>query len=112
MVPGDRRGADRFRVPDGVKAEISGVPVQLLDLSMIGAKVEHEDRFPLTSPQMTIEWEGSRVALPVRVARSEIVGRREGRLLYNTGITIVSTDSVAQGMISAILRNPDAAPLA
>lgn len=111
MVPGDRRGADRYRVPEGVKAEISGVAVRLVELSMIGAKVEHEDRFPLTSPEMTLEWEGSRVALPVRVARSEIVGRREGRLLYHTGITIVSTDSVAQELISAILHNPDAAPL-
>ena len=72
----ERRAAPRFTVPEGVAAEVGGVPAKLLELSMVGAKVEHFDRFPLTAPQLSITWKGQKATVPVRVARSEIVGRR------------------------------------
>ena len=100
----ERRGAPRFAVPDGVRAEIGGVAVKLIELSMIGAKIEHLDRFPLTAPQLSISWQGKTATVPVRVARSEIVGRRQARLVYHSGLFIVSTDSTTQGVISSILR--------
>jgi hypothetical protein len=104
----ERRGAPRYTVPDEVTAEIGGVSAKLIELSMIGAKIEHFDRFPLTSPQLVIGWKGARATVPVRVARSEIVARREGRLVYHSGLFILSTDSTTQGVISSILREGDA----
>jgi hypothetical protein len=106
----ERRAAPRFTIPDGVQADIGGIAVRLVELSMVGAKIEHLERFPLVAPQLSIHWQGRRATLPVRVARSEIVGKREGRLLYHSGLFILSTDSASQGLISSILRDPDAAP--
>lgn len=100
----DRRAAPRFAVPEDVKAEIGGVPAKLVELSMVGAKIEHFDRFPLTAPQLSITWRGATATVPVRVARTEIVGRRESRLVYHTGVFILGMDSTTQGVISSILR--------
>ena len=83
---------------------MSGVAVRLLELSTIGGRVEHEERFPLTSPQLRITWEKTTITLPVKVARSEIAGRREERLVYQSGIQFTSSDPLADGVIASILR--------
>ena len=100
----ERRGAPRYGVPEGITAEISGVPATLIELSMVGAKIEHFDRFTLTAPQLSITWKGAKASVPVRVARSEIVGRRGARLVYHSGLFILSMDSTTQGLLSSILR--------
>ena len=100
----DRRAAPRYEVPEGVTAEIGGVSARLLELSMVGAKIEHFDRFPLTAPQLSIAWKGQKATVPVRVARSEIVARRGSKLVYQSGLFILSLDSTNQAVISAILR--------
>ena len=111
----ERRAAPRFAVPEGVRAEIGGIEVRLVELSMVGARIEHFDRFSLTNPQLSITWKGTTVAVPVRVARSEITGKRGGRLVYESGLFIVSLDSTTQGTISSIVREghppePEPAP--
>lgn len=99
----ERRAAPRFAVPEDVKAEIGGVSATLLELSMVGAKIEHFERFPLTAPQLSITWKGQKATVPVRVARSEIVARRGSRLIYHSGLFILSMDSTNQGVIASIL---------
>lgn len=47
----------------------------------------------------------------VRGARSEIVGRHGGRLVYNTALFFVSPDPVVQGFIGSMLREPESTPL-
>lgn len=110
----ERRAAPRYAVPEGVGAEIGGVSAKLLELSMVGAKIEHFERFPLTAPQLSITWKGQKATVPVRVARSEIVGRRGGKLVYQSGLFILSLDSTNQGLIASILREghePEALPV-
>lgn len=100
----ERRAAPRYAVPEGVTAEIGGVSAKLIELSMVGARIEHFDRFPLTAPQLTITWNGQKAMVPVRVARSEIVARRGSKLVYQSGLFILSLDSKNQGLIASILR--------
>src|SRR5216110_1034369 len=69
----DRRGAPRHPVPADVTADVSGIAARLIELSLVGAKVEHHDRFALTSSQLTIVWRGNLASIAVRAARSEIV---------------------------------------
>lgn len=106
----ERRGAVRFRVPEKVDASIGGVPVRIVDLSAIGARVAHRERFPLNAPQLRIVWDGATVSIPLRVARSEIVGREGSALLYETGIQFVGQDMSADAVIAAILRHGEAPP--
>ena len=103
-MDGDRRGAPRHTVPEDVTAQVSGVEVRLLDLSLVGAKVEHHDRFGLSSPQLTMTWRGNMAAVAVRAARSEIVGRQGTRLVYETGLHFVDLNSISRGFISSILN--------
>ncbi|HEV8435455.1 MAG TPA: hypothetical protein VGR95_18750 [Thermoanaerobaculia bacterium] len=100
----ERRAAPRFAVPEGVTAEVGGVSAKVIELSMVGAKVEHFDRFPLTAPQLSIMWNGQKATVPVRVARSEIVARRGSKLVYHSGLFILSIDSANQGLFASILR--------
>jgi len=100
----ERRGAPRHAVPEDVVAEVSGVAARLIELSQLGAKVEHHDRFSLTAPHLTMTWRGNAAIVAVRTARSEIVGRQGTRLVYHTGLYFESLNSITRGFISSILN--------
>lgn len=106
-MDGERRAAPRHLVPDGVTATVSGVPVKLLELSMVGAKVEHRERFTLTAPQLTIRWQAKSTAVPVRAARSQIVGRNDAELIYHTGLSFLDADESAREILASILADPE-----
>jgi hypothetical protein len=99
----ERRRASRFEAPAGIEATVSGAPVRLLDLSAIGARVEHEERFPLTSAHLHITWQGRKASISIRAARSEIIGRRETRLVYATGVQFVDVEPAAESVVASIL---------
>lgn len=99
----DRRRAPRTALPDALQATVNDVPVRLLELSRIGARIEHDQRFPLQSPHLRLEWEGAAVTLPIRVRRSEIVARGESGLIYQSGIEL-DESADREGLIAAILR--------
>ncbi|HEY6139694.1 MAG TPA: hypothetical protein VI670_18170 [Thermoanaerobaculia bacterium] len=106
----DRRAAPRHLAPDDLVAEIGGIRVRLLDLSLVGAKAEHGERFPLDSVHLTLERQGRAVTVPVRIARSEIVGRQDQKLIYQTGLYFVNLDSSTECFLAALLDNPQPAP--
>lgn len=99
----ERREAVRQVLPDGIAASIAGVNVQIVDLSAIGARVEHDERLSLNAPELRIAWRESEAVLPVKVARSEIIGRRGSRLLYATGIRFTAADGTPRDIVSSIL---------
>lgn len=100
----ERRKATRVPLPEAVRATVDGVPVRVLDLSTVNARVEHEQRFPLQSPRLRLEWNRSEVHLPFRVMRSQIVARTESGLVYQSGIELVALDPLAQGLVASILQ--------
>ena len=100
----ERRGAPRHPVPEDVIAEVGGVAARLVELSLLGAKAEHHDRFSLNSPHLTMTWRGNAAIVSVRVARSEIVGRQGPRLVYHTGLYFEGLNSITRGFISSILN--------
>ncbi len=91
-------------MPEGTEATVAGIPVRILDLSANGARVEHEERFPLTAPQLHLTAGGKSVSVPVRVARSEIVGRRDSRLVYRSGIHFTSVDADAEKIVASLIH--------
>ncbi len=91
-------------LPAGVEATIGGVHVQLVNLSTIGALLEHQDRFTILGARIEIRWQGQRAEFPVKVVRTAIMGRREGHVIYHTGVQFGPADSVSEGVIASILR--------
>lgn len=78
--------------------------MRVLDLSTVNARVEHEQRFPLQSPRLRLEWHRSEMTFPFRVMRSQIVSRTETGLVYHSGIEFIALDRVAEGLIASILQ--------
>lgn len=76
---------------------MNGVPVRLVELSAIGARIEHERRFPLENPELRLEWREATVTLPIRVVRSEIVSSQ-----YSTGIELIALHPVVDRVIASI----------
>lgn len=100
----ERRKATRVQLPEAVRATVDGVPVRVLELSPVNARVEHEQRFPLQSPQLRLEWNRSEIHLPFRIMRWQIVSRSESEPLYHSGIEFIALDPTAQGLVASILQ--------
>jgi len=99
-------------LPAAIDATVSGVPVRILNLSAIGALFEHDERFTIPGARFEVVWNGQRASLAIKVIRSAIIGRRETRLTYQTGVQFASTDAASDGVIASILRIGDPAPSA
>lgn len=106
----ERRGAERFQLPEGIYATVGGLPVRLLELSVIGARIEHEARLPLTAPLLQIAWGEKSATLPVQIARAEIAGRHGSHLIYQSGIRFTGKNAEAESVIASILGWADTTP--
>jgi len=102
----ERRKAERSTLPDPLPVRIGSTTGRVVDLSMIGARVEHEDKLTVGA-LVDLELQG--VRLKGRVARSEISGRKGGTLVYQSGVHFPELDSEASGVIASILRGGDEA---
>ncbi len=90
---------------------VGGVSARLLELSALGARIEHEGRIPLNAPQMRIAWGGTTVLLTVQIARAEIAGRRGSRLIYQSGVRFKAINDEASSLIASILATADPVPV-
>ena len=98
----ERRRAARAVLAEAIETTVNDVPVRVLELSAIGARLEHEQRFPLSEPRLRLRWEGETVNVPMRVVRSQIVGQREAKLVYETGVTFEDAGADAERVIAGI----------
>jgi len=97
----ERRKASRSTLPDPLPVRIGSMSGRVVDLSMVGARVEHEEKLTVGSV-VDLELQGTR--FKGRVARSEISGRKGGALIYQSGIHFSELDPAVSGMIASILR--------
>lgn len=89
---------------------MGGIPVRVVELSLAGARLEHEERFSLAAPQLQLIGSVPAVALPLRIIRTEIVGRSGAKLMYRTGVEFTGDRANVEAVLSPILRSltPDA----
>jgi hypothetical protein len=97
----ERRRAARIVLPEVVHATVSGVPVRVLDLSTLGARLQHERRFPLDAPELRLEWREAAVTLAIRAVRSELIADGESRA-YCTGIEFAAQHPAVDRVIASI----------
>jgi hypothetical protein len=100
----ERRRAVRSSLPESIPATISGISVRLIELSAIGARVEHEERLPIGSSEVRFTWRGEAMKVPARIVRSEISGRRDSRLVYSSGIHFPESVDATSAVIASILQ--------
>jgi len=97
----ERRQAARSKLTDPLPVRIGLTMGRLVDLSVVGARIEHEEKLTVGS-LVDLELQGAR--FKGRVARSEISGRKGGALVYQSGIHFQELDPAASGVIASILR--------
>ena len=84
---GERRAAERVRLPQPIEGHLGVTPVRIVELSLAGARLEHEERATVNArAKLKFKAEGESLAIDSRVARSSLAGRRGDVLMYETGV--------------------------
>jgi len=87
---------------EAIETTVNDVPVRVLELSAVGARLEHEQRFPLSEPRLRLRWHDLIVDVAMRIVRSQIIGQREAKLVYETGVTFENAGADAERVIAGI----------
>jgi hypothetical protein len=77
MNKDDRRGAERYSPPKPVPATFGGFESKIVEISLIGCRIEHADRLPPRARlSLRFAWRGAKVKLDATVVRSELTSLR------------------------------------
>ena len=116
----EQRAAQRIDLPEPVPAKIGDAEARVLEISLVGCRIEHADRLAIgaTVPVYFV-WRNDPIQLSAKVARTEMrsVG---GRMMYSTGLQFAtsvdtSPDAIRRIMASlvktSVAERPPAAPV-
>jgi hypothetical protein len=100
----ERRRVQRVRLMQPLRASVDGTRAFIVDLSMCGVRVMHQDDLGELSRDSVLrtEWDGLRLELRCRLVRTTLhrAADTNGRALYHSGLIIVE----AIGTSSLTLR--------
>jgi hypothetical protein len=102
----DRRRFGRVTPMQRIRGMVGNVIVYVLDVSIAGARVAHQDALPPAGGMstLTFEWEGRRFSSACEVRRTKLEKEAASRFekpLYHSGLLLNVNDAVA----AAILRD-------
>ena len=90
--PEERRRVARVRLPELLPATVDGVRAFLVDISLKGARVLHQDDIGRVSAECIVrsQWDGHRIELHCTIVRTALhkPSDRNGRTLYHSGVSI------------------------
>ena len=78
----EQRAAQRIDLPEAVPAKMGDIEVQLVDVSLVGGRIEHSERVAMgaTMP-LRFNWRGEAMLIKAKVARTKWVRRRQDGVL-------------------------------
>lgn len=107
---GNRRKAVRVQLTPTVPASLSHFPVSLVDVSVSGARIQHETPLTLTpGKRFVLEFKlnGERFVLTCAVARSRVeLSPTTRRMTYTTGIRFLDLDEFTIARLWSTLGCP------
>ncbi len=103
--PTERRRVQRVRLPQPLRATIDGVRAFVVDISLRGLRVMHQDEIGRVESECTLraEWDGRPLELQCSIVRTALHKSSDGsgsRATYHSGLTIRR----AVGVSSVTLR--------
>lgn len=108
MAQQERRRIQRIRLSDPVRGRLSGMRVSILDVSTMGASVEHS--FPLAAGRrlrLEFPWQDESISLQCDVVRCSM--RRDGTIAgsnaYNSGLKFCEPPGPARAMLVRMLTD-------
>ena len=104
----EKRRVQRVALERPVPAFVAGMSAQLVDLSSVGARVEHDTPLGIRREmKLRFEWDGSIVILTCVVVRCRLQRSRTmpGAAAYVSGLRFTVPDEAARGMIRGIVAS-------
>src|SRR5437899_8372238 len=87
MFEQERRRTERLLFVPPIDARAQNLPVHLVDIGVLGTRVEHEQPLAAGGPQkLHFRWDGEEVEVDCTVVHSEFAGGRFSSGLSFTGI--------------------------
>lgn len=109
LEPDERRRFDRVTPVQRIRGAMGTVPVFVLDVSLAGVRVAHQDPLPTigqTAP-LKFEWEGRRFSGVAEVRRTKVEKPARSQFekpLYHSGLFLVSKDATSDAIIRDIIQ--------
>ncbi len=105
----EKRHFGRVTPVERVRGSIGSVVIYLVDLSLNGLRLAHQEPLPKVGEPCTLTflWQGRRVTLKCEVRRTVVAKPARTLLdktLYHTGVMIVSKDEVAEATLREIIE--------
>ncbi len=107
--PDDRRRFGRVTPVQRIRGMVGSVPVYLIDVSLAGARVAHQDPLPAVggTSVLTFEWEGRTYSGPCEVRRTKLEKPARSKFekaLHYTGLFLMHTDAESQHLLREIVQ--------
>jgi hypothetical protein len=103
MKKDDRRGAERHSPPKPVTASFGGFAARIVDISLIGCRIEHTDRLPPRARMpLRFSWRGAQVRIEGTVVRSELTSVA-GKPAYVSGLEFCDSEDASPPVIRDIV---------
>src|SRR5258708_26927086 len=109
MEPRTRR-VQRIHLAQPIVARLGAAKVVLVDVSVLGARVEHHTPLIAGShSRLSFAWEGEEVAADCRIVRSRLerfsVGA-DGLTVYHSGVEFESLDAHSTATLTRMIGGP------
>jgi len=105
MADEQRRNAERVKLKEPIAATIGDVAVQIVEISLIGGRIEHIPKLAMNSNvTLQLHWTGETIRLKAKIARTEMrsIG---GKLGYSSGIDFAKTPAEAPAPLQRIIAS-------
>lgn len=105
----DRRQFGRVTPVQRIRGTVGNVIVYVLDVSVAGVRVAHQDPLPPIGGMstLTFEWEGRRFSSRCEVRRTKVEKEAASRFekpLYHSGLLLHVTDALAAAVLRDIIQ--------
>lgn len=110
IEPDERRQFGRVTPVQRIRGAVGSVVVYVLDVSLAGLRVAHQDPLPEIgkSAPLVFEWEGRRFSGTCEVRRTKIEKAPKTRFdkpLYHSGLFITAKDSLSEQIVKDIIQH-------
>ena len=101
----EQRAAQRIDLSEPVPAKIGDVEATIVDLSLIGGRIEHAERLSMgASMTLKFKWRGEDVSQKAKIARTEMRSV-DGKMMYSTGVQFAPSVDEAPEPIRKIMAS-------
>lgn len=101
----EQRAAQRIDLPEPVPAKIGDVEAKILDVSLVGCRIEHAERLAIGAVMpLRFAWRGEQVQITAKVARTELRSV-SGRMTYSTGLQFATSVDTSPDAVRRIMTS-------